>query len=108
MQLPNVVTGEDKEKLDAIVAEFDIPSGYDCAGNSFLQSVCTLLPDAPQTLLREHYRCHPRIIDFCNRKFYGGGLLIMTEDDGNLIHCAQSRQCRDIMRVNTTISEKLM
>ena len=82
LQLPNVVTGEDKEKLDAIVAEFDIPSGYDCAGNSFLQSVCTLLPDAPQTLLREHYRCHPRIIDFCNRKFYGGGLLIMTEDDG--------------------------
>lgn len=24
LQLPNVVTGEDKEKLDAIVAEFDI------------------------------------------------------------------------------------
>ena len=64
LQLPNIVTGEDKKKLDAIVAEFDILSGYDCAGNSFLQSVCTLLHDAPQSLLREHYRCHPRIIDF--------------------------------------------
>lgn len=84
LQLPNVITSEDINKLDTIVTEFDIPPGYDCARNSFLQSVCTLLPDAPQTLLREHYRCHPRIIDFCNRKFYDGGLLIMTEDDGKL------------------------
>lgn len=33
-------------------------------------------------MLREHYRCHPRIINFCNQKFYGGNLLIMTEDKG--------------------------
>ena len=33
-------------------------------------------------MLREHYRCHPRIINFCNQKFYGGNLLIMTHDHG--------------------------
>lgn len=82
MQLPNVVTDEDKKKLDTIISEFNIPSDYDCARNSFLQSVCNILPNAPQTLLREHYRCHPRIINFCNQKFYGGNLIIMTEDDG--------------------------
>ena len=41
-----------------------------------------VLPDTPQTLLREHYRCHPKIINFCNQQFYGGKLLIMTEDKG--------------------------
>lgn len=35
-----------------------------------------------QTLLREHYRCHPKIINFCNQKFYRGELIIMTKDNG--------------------------
>lgn len=48
--------------------------------NSFLKSICTVLPDIPQTLLREHYRCHPKIIGFCNQKFYQDQLVIMTED----------------------------
>lgn len=81
LQLPNVVTNEDKKKLDSITTKYDIPSGYNCTNQSFLQSICEILPDAPQTLLREHYRCHPRIINFCNKKFYGGELLIMTEED---------------------------
>ena len=33
-------------------------------------------------MLKEHYRCHPRIINYCNQKFYGGKLLIMTRDQG--------------------------
>lgn len=37
----------------------------------------------PVTLLREHYRCHPLIIDFCNRKYYRNELLIMTEPKGD-------------------------
>lgn len=32
----------------------------------------------PRTMLREHYRCAPEIIDFCNRKFYGGQLIPYT------------------------------
>lgn len=31
-------------------------------------------------LLREHYRCHPKIINFCNQKFYGWKLIVMTAD----------------------------
>ncbi len=82
LQLPNVVTDEERSKLTAIMRLYKIPEGYDCAKNSFLQSICEILKDVPQTLLREHYRCHPRIINFCNQKFYGGKLLIMTEDKG--------------------------
>ncbi|MEG2946797.1 MAG: AAA domain-containing protein [Bacteroidales bacterium] len=80
MQLPNVVTDNDRKILRNIARRFDILPGYDCADNSFLQSVCKILPDVPQTLLREHYRCHPKIINFCNQKFYGGNLIIMTHD----------------------------
>ena len=82
MQLPNVVTEEDKLRLQSIAMNCNIDERYDCAKNSFLQSVIKVLPDAPQTLLREHYRCHPKIINFCNQKFYGGKLIIMTKDNG--------------------------
>ncbi len=82
LQLPNVVTDEDRQKLDAVKKQYSIADGYDCAKNSFLQSVLDVISNVPETLLREHYRCHPRIINFCNQKFYGGNLLIMTDDDG--------------------------
>ena len=81
-QLPNVVTEEDKERLQSIAKSCNVDERYNCANNSFLQSICKVLPDAPQTLLREHYRCHPKIINFCNQKFYGGKLVIMTKDNG--------------------------
>lgn len=82
LQLPNVVTENDKLKLDAIFKEYKVNQGFDSAKYSFLQSLCTVIPTVKQTLLREHYRCHPKIINFCNQKFYGGNLLIMTEDKG--------------------------
>lgn len=81
-QLPNVVTEEDRLRLLAIAINCNVDERYDCAHNSFLQSILRVLPDVPQTLLREHYRCHPKIINFCNQKFYGGKLIIMTKDNG--------------------------
>lgn len=87
MQLPNVVNREMKEKLNAILNKYDIDKGYDCSSNSFLQSTIKIIPSIPQTLLREHYRCAPDIIEFCNQKFYGGNLIIMTKnDDDNTLY----------------------
>lgn len=80
MQLPNVVTEEDRIKLNGIFNEFKVAQGFNCADYSFLQSVCAIIPNVEQTLLREHYRCHPTIINYCNQRFYGGNLLIMTKD----------------------------
>lgn len=82
LQLPNVVTDEDKVKLDTVFKQYNLNACYDCTHNSFLQSIMKVIENVPSTLLREHYRCHPRIINFCNQKFYGGNLLIMTEDKG--------------------------
>lgn len=82
LQLPNVITDEDKIKLETIFQQYQIDECYDCTCNSFLQSIIKTVKNVPSTMLREHYRCHPRIINFCNQKFYGGNLLIMTEDKG--------------------------
>lgn len=100
MQLPNVVTDEDKLKLDGIFREFKVQQGYNCSEYSFLQSVCTILPNVEQTLLREHYRCHPTIINFCNQRFYSGNLLIMTRDHHEkdvmmAIKTVQGNHCRN-------------
>ncbi len=82
MQLPNVITARDRLALGETVRRFKVPEAYDCTRSSFLESLCRAIPDVPQTLLKEHYRCHPKIIDFCNRKFYGGRLVIMPRDNG--------------------------
>lgn len=79
MQLPNVITEDDRVKLDEIRKSTNIPDSYDASNHSFLSSVLATIPNVPETLLREHYRCHPDIINFCNQKFYGGNLLIMTK-----------------------------
>lgn len=82
LQLEHVVTNQSRIELEQIKAKYTIADAYDCVKYSFLSSVSQVITDAPQTLLREHYRCHPRIINYCNQKFYGGQLLIMTEDKG--------------------------
>lgn len=79
-QLPNVIPENLRKQSEAVFQSYNLPDGYNYAGNSFLKSVCTVIPDVPQTLLREHYRCHPKIIGFCNQKFYQDQLVIMTED----------------------------
>lgn len=81
-QLPNVVSDNMKRRTEAIWESYQLDPGYAFVENSFLQSVCRVLPDAPQTLLREHYRCHPKIIGFCNQKFYNNELIVMTQDHG--------------------------
>lgn len=80
-QLPNVVTEDIKLRSQAIFNSFKISEGYQFT-NSFLQSVLDIMPDVSQVMLREHYRCHPKIINFCNQKFYRGELVVITTDHG--------------------------
>ena len=80
-QLSNVVTEDIKAKAKAIFDMFNVNEGYQYT-KSFLQSILDVMPNVTQILLREHYRCHPKIINFCNQKFYRGELIIMTNDNG--------------------------
>ena len=81
-QLPNVVSREEAQALNAIYSTYNVDDRYNAATHSFLQSCVDVFKDAPVTLLREHYRCHPKIIEFCNQKFYDGELVAMTADKG--------------------------
>lgn len=94
MQLTNIVPREQRHIITAINKEFNIPQPYDCAKNSFLQSICSVRRDIPSTMLREHYRCHPKIIGYCNQHFYNGKLIVMTKDNGedNVISVIKSPQ----------------
>jgi very-short-patch-repair endonuclease len=78
-QLPNVVNSEASNITDNIFAEYELPEVYHYKNHSLLSAITEMFPDAPNTLLREHYRCHPKIIEFCNKKFYDNKLIILTE-----------------------------
>ncbi|RKF38916.1 hypothetical protein BCY89_26585 [Sphingobacterium siyangense] len=78
-QLPNVVDTTMAQKTDVIFHAFKMPEAYHYAKNSLLASITKLFPDVHKTLLKEHYRCHPKIIEFCNRKFYNDQLIILSE-----------------------------
>ena len=81
-QLPNVVNREEALALNAIQTTYSVDDRYNAVTHSFLQSCVEVFTEAPVTLLREHYRCHPKIIEFCNQRFYNGELVAMTSDNG--------------------------
>ncbi|MDR2018918.1 MAG: DUF2726 domain-containing protein [Syntrophobacterales bacterium] len=78
-QLPNVVDSEAADTTDAIFEKYDLPEIYRYKNHSLLSAITAMFSKAPSTLLRKHYRCHPKIIDFCNKKFYSNQLVILTE-----------------------------
>ena len=79
-QLPNVVTENVRNKAENLFKKRKIPEAYDFTKHSFLSSLCSLFSELPKTMLREHYRCAPTIIGFCNKQFYGGQLIAMTKE----------------------------
>jgi superfamily I DNA and/or RNA helicase len=78
-QLPHIVDKKDAQATDEIFAKYGLPEAYRYKNHSLLLSLLELFPNTPRTLLREHYRCHPKIIEFCNQKFYNNQLIILTE-----------------------------
>ena len=91
-QLPNVVSHEEALALQAIQLTYKVDDRYNEVTHSFLQSCVEVFKDVPVTLLREHYRCHPKIIEFCNQHFYNGELVAMTVDNAedNVLQVVQT------------------
>ena len=82
----NVIIVGDRKQLPHVSVKLDITPPheyYDCEKYSLLDSFIGLFKDKiPITLLKEHYRCHPKIIQFCNKQFYDNQLIPMTQDNG--------------------------
>ncbi|EAD2750762.1 DUF2726 domain-containing protein [Listeria monocytogenes] len=77
-QLPSIQI--DKKKINELST---IPSEYDYFENNLLTSLIGVYGEKlPSTMLKEHYRCHPMIINFCNKQYYNDELVIMTENKG--------------------------
>lgn len=81
-QLPNVLTEQTKRIADDIWNRGSFSEPFCFTSHSLLSSAVAIWKDAPNVMLREHYRCHPKIAEFFNRKFYNGELIVMTEDHG--------------------------
>ena len=79
-QLPNVLTADDIQIADTIWNKHNFDECYRFTTYSMLASATKIWSEAPTVLLREHYRCHPKIANFFNQKFYNGKLIIMTDD----------------------------
>ena len=64
-------------------------AGSGTEGASILEAAGRAFPFGNRVMLDEHFRCHPGIIGFCNREFYGGGLEIRTPGYGDVDEAAR-------------------
>lgn len=94
-QIDNTELYDFSEKL---ANHYQIQSYYRYKDNSILQSVLSLPINIPCTILKEHYRCDSRIIEFCNRKFYNNELIICTNTSDNdslfIVHTVPGNHAR--------------
>lgn len=87
-QLPTVIADGTKQKIRDILQKYpDIEQRYHCDEHSLLSSLISLANDTPLATipyktLKEHYRCNPYIIEFCNEKFYNNAMIVMSRDEG--------------------------
>lgn len=81
-QLPNVIDSSTKFIDGQLARVYEIDDPYRVAKHSALSSIVALFGNTvPSQLLREHYRCHPKIIGFCNKMFYNNQLIVLTPPD---------------------------
>ncbi len=100
----NIIIVGDRKQLPHIPIKTNIKcpdSLYDCENLSLLDSLDEIFKDGvPKTLLKEHYRCHPKIIQFCNKEFYNNQLIPMKNDRGedalSLIVTSQGNHMRNL------------
>lgn len=77
-QLPQIVDQGIEQKIQSAATSYMDPA-YGYFEHSLLSSMLALYGESvPKIILREHYRCHPHIIEFCNRKYYNGELIAFT------------------------------
>ena len=107
-QIGPIFQGWDDSKRQPPAKRFDVRS------MSLLDSVkaMTESEQVPSTLLKEHYRCHPAIIEFCNRMYYGGQLIPMrvpTEDAPDplaIVYAAPGNHARRPARGGSFFSQR--
>lgn len=80
-QLPQIIEYKMKEESNKVFQRYQLKKAYNYAEYSLLTSVKSIYGDSiPVQVLKEHYRCHPKIIGFCNKKYYQNELVVYTDE----------------------------
>lgn len=84
-QLPQIDDSTFNERNKVLLKEFNVSDAYSYQGNSIMSSLLSLYGDRiPKQMLKEHYRCAPEIINFCNKEFYDNELIVYTKPKENV------------------------
>lgn len=59
--------------------KYTVSPEYDYIDNSVYKTFLACDPVSDEVLLRHHYRCHPKIIGFNNKKYYNGKLVVESQ-----------------------------
>lgn len=79
-QLPRIVNMSIKRQCNTELGDY----AYDYFSENVMSSVRKIYGETlPCVTLLEHYRCHPKIIGFCNQRYYEGKLIVCTKEDGS-------------------------
>lgn len=70
----------DRKDNEILRKRYGVAPEYDYIENSIYKTYLACDPVSDEILLRSHYRCHPKIIGFNNKKYYNNRLHIKTYD----------------------------
>ncbi len=70
----------DAQTNEKLKKEYQVPDEYDYRTNSIYKTFLASDSVSDEILLHNHYRCHPKIINFNNKKYYNSQLNVCTEE----------------------------
>ena len=80
-QLPQIDDSSFEQRNEQLLKRHGVAKEYSYYGNSIMSSLLSLYgKNLPRIMLKEHYRCNPDIIRFCNKRFYNDELIIYTSN----------------------------
>ena len=95
-----LLTEQDNERLKK---RYQVPNEYDYRKNSIYKTFLANDSVSDEVLLRNHYRCNPKIIGFNNKKYYNSKLEVKSEDKNEkpLVFCDVKDKGCDIKNAST-------
>lgn len=83
-QLKSFVENHIISEINEIMDKYDKKDEYNFIEENFLSLITKMFPNTKNVLLKEHYRCHPDIINYCNLKYYNNELVCLTKSKDEL------------------------
>lgn len=109
-QLQHVVKSNNLKPLEDLFLRYSLPRCFNYAEYSILKCLFERYnSELPCVLLNEHYRCDSQIIEFCNKRFYKGELIVQTKHiEGNGIEWFSEKSHTAVGTVNETQAQTIV